>query len=365
MTDQDEDKLEQIADTGPDSDDEGLEELEALEGEEEEEEAEAEAEAEESGGAPAEVESVYEPNVEQPYDSFRALRIVEALLFASAEPLTVDVFASRLPPEANVPELLETLRAQYANRGVNLFKTGETYVLRTAPDLGSSLRIEGTETRRLSRAAVETLAIIAYHQPVTRAEIEEIRGVALSKGTLDTLFEAGWIKPRGRKKVPGRPVMWVTTPAFLDHFGLESTEDLPGVEELKASGLLDSRPTMYGASAHEDAALPEASPTVAVESSVDEGMPEPIAQEEEGESGEGDQPSDSEQAAGGGDADDTGDDDEDGDDFDEDDDEDDDDEDDDFDDDDEEEDDEDSDEGEDEPVPFNNPAPKKDDEEEP
>lgn len=336
MTDHDDDKLRQIEDSGPE--DEGLEELEALE--------EVDGEDEALGEGALEIESVYEPNIEQPYDSFRALRIVEALLFASAESLTIEAIATRLPPEANIPELLETLRAQYANRGVNLFKTGETYVMRTAPDLGSSLRIEGTETRRLSRAAVETLAIIAYHQPVTRAEIEEIRGVALSKGTLDTLFEAGWIKPRGRKKVPGRPVMWVTTPAFLDHFGLESTEDLPGVEELKASGLLDSRPTMYGASAHEDAALPEASPTVAVESSIDEGLPEPIAEEAEGEGPE------SGEAVSAGDADDMGADEED-DDFDEDDDEDD----------DEFDDDEDSD--DDEPVPFNNPAPKKDDEEEP
>lgn len=332
MTDNEDKDLEQIADPGPE--DEGLDELEALadEGEPEEE-------------AQTHLETVFEPNIEQPYDSFRALRIVEALLFASAEPLTIEAFASRLPPEADVPELLETLRAQYANRGVNLFKTGETYVLRTAPDLGSSLRIEGTETRRLSRAAVETLAIIAYHQPVTRAEVEEIRGVALSKGTLDTLFEAGWIKPRGRKKVPGRPVMWVTTPAFLDHFGLESTEDLPGVEELKASGLLDSRPMMYGASAHEDAALPEAGPTVAVEGSTEEEAVEPISDEEA-------PPASQEPASDVAPSDDETDDDEDDDD--EDDDEDDDD--DDF--------DEDDDEDDDEPVPFNNPVPGRDEDEE-
>jgi segregation and condensation protein B len=355
MTDKEDDKnLEEIADSGPE--DEGLDELDALEGE-----ADGEDDA---SDAQTHLETVYEPNIEQPYDAFRALRIVEALLFASAEPLTVEAIATRLPPEANIPELLETLRNQYANRGVNLFKSGETYLMRTAPDLGTSLRIEGTETRRLSRAAVETLAIIAYHQPVTRAEIEEIRGVALSKGTLDTLFEAGWIKPRGRKKVPGRPVMWVTTPAFLDHFGLESLDDLPGVEELKASGLLDARPMMYGATAHEDAALPEASPTVAVESSIDEGLPEPIEKDPSEAEGEGaaageDMPADADASGGDQDEDDLDeDDDEDDDDFDDDEDEDDED--------DESDDDEGEDgEGEDEPVPFNNPAPKKDEEEEP
>lgn len=338
MTENEDKDLETIADPGPE--DEGLDELEALD-----DDAEPEEEAQ------THLETVFEPNIEQPYDSFRALRIVEALLFASAEPLTIEAFASRLPPEADVPELLETLRAQYSNRGVNLFKTGETYVLRTAPDLGSSLRIEGTETRRLSRAAVETLAIISYHQPVTRAEVEEIRGVALSKGTLDTLFEAGWIKPRGRKKVPGRPVMWVTTPAFLDHFGLESTEDLPGVEELKASGLLDSRPMMYGASAHdEDAALPKAGPTVAVEGSTEEEAVEPITSDEV-PSPSVEPVVDAEPVEGGGDEED--DDEEDDDDFDEDDDEDDEDE----------EDDEEDGIDDDEPVPFNNPAPGRDDDE--
>jgi segregation and condensation protein B len=347
-TEADDKDLEPIADPGP-VEDEGMEEVEALDGDEVQEES-----------VDPHLEAVYEPNIEQPYDAFRALRIVEALLFASAEPLTVEAIATRLPPEANIPELLETLRAQYSNRGVNLFKSGETYLMRTAPDLGASLRIEGTETRRLSRAAVETLAIIAYHQPVTRAEIEEIRGVALSKGTLDTLFEAGWIKPRGRKKVPGRPVMWVTTPSFLDHFGLESTDDLPGVEELKASGLLDARPMMYGASAHEDAALPEVSPSVAVESSVDEGMPEPIEKDPSESAEEQAAPEVSEEPAEPV-SDDDGDEGEDEDDLDDDDDEDDED-----DEDEEDEDDEDDEEdGDDEPVPFNNPAPKKDEDEEP
>ncbi|MFI5016483.1 MAG: SMC-Scp complex subunit ScpB, partial [Dongiales bacterium] len=137
--------------------------------------------------------------------------------------------------------LLQELAGLYANRGVHLLQIGERWAFRTAPDLGDRLQIETTVARKLSRAAIETLAIIAYHEPVTRAEVEEIRGVALSRGTLDTLLEAGWIRPKGRRQTPGRPVTWVTTEAFLDHFGLESREALPGIEELKAAGLLDAR----------------------------------------------------------------------------------------------------------------------------
>ncbi|HEX2580799.1 MAG TPA: SMC-Scp complex subunit ScpB [Dongiaceae bacterium] len=174
-------------------------------------------------------------------ERFFRLRLVEALLFAASGPLSEKDLAVYLPAEEDIPALLEELRAFYANRGVHLTKIGEGWALRTAPDLAEHLRITRQITRKLSRAAVETLAIIAYHQPVTRAEIEEIRGVVISKGTLDTLLEAGWIAPKGRRQTPGRPVTWVTSPAFLDHFGLESLEALPGIEELRAAGLLDAR----------------------------------------------------------------------------------------------------------------------------
>jgi segregation and condensation protein B len=206
-------------------------------------------------------------------DTFRNMRLVEALLFASTQPLTVQALGQRLPEGTDIPSLLQTLKEHYANRGVTLAQVGESWAFRTAPDLASSLRMETTTGRKLSRAAVETLAIIAYHEPVTRAEVEEIRGVALSKGTLDLLFEAGWIRPKGRRKTPGRPVTWVTTEAFLDHFGLESREDLPGVEELKAAGLLDSRPVLYGARAHEDGQGPVDTDAVPGDDSE---MPEPL-----------------------------------------------------------------------------------------
>lgn len=177
-------------------------------------------------------------------DRFEQLRVIEALLFASEEPLAPGRLAVFLPEGADVPGLLEELKGLYANRGVNLLELGERWVFRTAPDLASRLRIERRQERKLSRAAMETLAIVAYHQPVTRAEIEEIRGVALSKGTLDTLLEAGWIRPRGRRRTPGKPVTWGTSDAFLSHFGLESLDSLPGQDELKAAGLLDTRPAI-------------------------------------------------------------------------------------------------------------------------
>jgi segregation and condensation protein B len=170
------------------------------------------------------------------------LRIVEALLFAATEPLDEAAVAARLPEGADVPGLMLELDALYRGRGVNLVRVAEKWALRTAPDLAAHLALERTVSRKLSRAAIETLAIVAYHQPVTRGEIEEIRGVALSKGTLDTLMEMGWVKPKGRRETPGRPVTWVTSEAFLAHFGLESLSDLPGVEELKAAGLLDLGP---------------------------------------------------------------------------------------------------------------------------
>jgi len=169
------------------------------------------------------------------------LRVLEALLFAMSEPVSERAIAERLGAGADVPGLLEELRAVYQGRGVELLQANGRWSFRTAPDVSDRLRLEKLVPRKLSRAAIETLAIIAYHQPVTRAEIEEIRGVIVSSGTVDILLEEGWIKPRGRKQVPGRPVMWGTSNAFLDHFGLESIQDLPGIDELKAAGLLDSK----------------------------------------------------------------------------------------------------------------------------
>jgi segregation and condensation protein B len=171
----------------------------------------------------------------------RNLRILEALLFASAEPLRTTDMAPFLGEGADVQSLLSALQAQYAGRGVNLVRRGDGWAFRTAEDLGFLLRREQHDTRPLSRAALETLSIIAYHQPATRAEIEEVRGVATGKGTLDLLMEAGWIRMRGRRRTPGRPVTYGTTEAFLDHFGLETLSDLPGMEELKGSGLLSGR----------------------------------------------------------------------------------------------------------------------------
>lgn len=173
----------------------------------------------------------------------RQLRLAEALVFASAEPVAESALQAHLGADAPIEEILGELAETYARRGVNLVRIGGRWAFRTAPDLAPHFRLQATVARKLSRAAVETLAIVAYHQPVTRADIEEIRGVALSKGTLDTLLEAGWIRPRGRRRTPGRPVLWVTTDGFLDHFGLAALDDLPGIEELKASGLLERRPS--------------------------------------------------------------------------------------------------------------------------
>jgi segregation and condensation protein B len=169
-------------------------------------------------------------------------RIVEALLFASTTPLDETALRNRLPMDAPLQEILGKVADHYEGRGVNLVRVGRGWAFRTAADLAGILRLNVTVKRKLSRAAVETMSIIAYHQPVTRAEVEEIRGVALSRGTLDTLLEAGWIQPRGRRKVPGRPLQWGTTDAFLDHFGLEDLAALPGIDELKAAGLMERRP---------------------------------------------------------------------------------------------------------------------------
>ncbi len=176
----------------------------------------------------------------------RDLRLLEALLFAASEPLDSATLAARLSPGADVAALVARLGDDYAGRGVNLVRVAGKWALRTAEDLAADLRRHVDVTRKLSRAAVEVLAIIAFHQPVTRAEIEETRGVGLSRGTLDILLEAGWIRPKGRRRSPGRPVTWVTTEAFLEHFGLDSLEDLPGVDELRAAGLLEVRQPTLG-----------------------------------------------------------------------------------------------------------------------
>ena len=174
-----------------------------------------------------------------PEERRQALRMVEALLFAAAEPLSADDLAARLPQGSDVAGLLRELQEAYAPRGVNLVQVAGKWTFRTANDLSFLLSRDAIEQKRLSRAALETLAIIAYHQPVTRAEIEEIRGVATSRGTLDMLLETGWVRMRGRRKAPGRPVTYGTTETFLSHFGLEALGDLPGLEELKGAGLLE------------------------------------------------------------------------------------------------------------------------------
>jgi len=175
------------------------------------------------------------------------LRLLEALLFAAAEPLDEATLARPLPDGVDIKQALALLRAEYAPRGVNLVRIGKKWTFRTAPDLAWLLTKETTETRKLSRAAIETLAIIAYHQPVTRAEIEDIRGVQTAAGTLDVLLRTEWIRPRGRRKAPGRPITYGTTEAFLSNFGLEEVGDLPGLEELKGAGLIEgSMPTGFG-----------------------------------------------------------------------------------------------------------------------
>jgi segregation and condensation protein B len=186
----------------------------------------------------------------------RHLRLVEAIVFASPAPVAEAALAARLPEGTDVPALLAELERTYKFRGINLAKVAGGWSFRTAPDLAGALTLERVETRRLSRAQIETLAIIAYHQPVTRAEIEEIRGVTLHKGTLDLLLETGWIQPKGRRETPGRPVTWVTTDAFLVHFGLDALKDLPNLDELAAAGLLDARPVEVLGERGETTALP-------------------------------------------------------------------------------------------------------------
>ena len=169
-------------------------------------------------------------------------RMIEAILFASAEPVTVRELEARMPHGCDAAEAIVHLRKRYEGRGVNLSKVGDAWTMRTSPDLGFLMQKETVETRKLSRAAIETLAIIAYHQPVTRAEIEEIRGVSVSRGTVDQLLEMEWIRFGRRKMTPGRPVTFVVTQNFLGHFGLETARDLPGLKELRSAGLLENRP---------------------------------------------------------------------------------------------------------------------------
>ena len=179
------------------------------------------------------------------------LRLLEALLFASPAPLSDAELVERLGLEVDIAALLQELAANYAERGINLVQLAGGWTFRTAPDLAPFLVSERSVSRKLSRAAVETLAIIAYHQPVTRAEIEAIRGVALARGTLDRLLESGWVQPRGRRDSPGRPLTWATTPTFLAHFGLNDVTELPGIDELRATGLLDLGPAVLSETAAE------------------------------------------------------------------------------------------------------------------
>lgn len=190
----------------------------------------------ELGARPRNVDNVTELASGQHRDH---LRMLEAVLFAAVVPLSETDLARRLPDEVDIGQCLRDLQAVYAGRGVVLRRVGDNWAFRTADDLGYLLHTEAVEQKKLSRAALETLAVISYHQPVTRSEIEEVRGVATNKGTLDVLLETGWIRLRGRRRTPGRPVTYGTTDAFLDHFGLESIGDLPGLEELKGAGLLD------------------------------------------------------------------------------------------------------------------------------
>jgi segregation and condensation protein B len=183
--------------------------------------------------------SLHSEGLSQDHSERMALRMLEALLFAATGPLDDATLESRLPEGSDLPALLERLEHMYSGRGITLVRVAGRWALRTAPDLAFLLREHRVEPKRLSRAALETMAIIAYHQPVTRAEIEEIRGVSLSKGTLDVLLETGWISMRGRRRTPGRPVTYGTTDGFLEHFGLAALSDLPGLDDLRAAGLFD------------------------------------------------------------------------------------------------------------------------------
>ena len=216
-------------------------------------------------------------------DRFQLLRLLEAILFAATDPLAEKDLMGRMPEGADITGLLQELKDLYANRGVHLLAFDDRWEFRTAPDLASKFHVEKEVVRKLSRAAIETLAIIAYHQPATRAEIEDIRGVAVSAGTLDMLLEIGWIKPKGRRETPGRPVTWATTDAFLEHFGLESCDALPGVEELKAAGLLDARATVATLGTQ---GLPNGAPVAEDEEDEDGNISDMLAQRDEDSEGQ-------------------------------------------------------------------------------
>ncbi len=242
--DDDADEEDEVLDQMNGDDDDGEEDEEDDElgdGDGESDDGQMEADASLPVMPEAVAEQVAEQDADRQARMAEDLRVLEALLFASSEPVPERAIAERLGEKADIPALLEDLKRYYEGRGVELLQANGRWSFRTAPDVTERLRLEKLVPRKLSRAAIETLAIVAYHQPVTRAEIEEIRGVVVSTGTVDILLEEGWIKPRGRKQVPGRPVMWGTSNAFLDHFGLESIQDLPGIDELRAAGLLDSR----------------------------------------------------------------------------------------------------------------------------
>lgn len=206
-------------------------------------------------------------------DADELVRAVEATLFAAEEPLTVEIISAHLGG-ADVRGALDELQMHYAQRGIRLVERGKRWQFQTAPDLAHLLRREREQTRRLSRAATEVLAIVAYHEPVSRAEIEAIRGVQTSGGTLDVLMEAGWVRVAGRREVPGRPVVYATTPDFLNHFGLASRRDLPGIDELRAAGLLDPVDEAY------EALISEDTPTVQPAEAVDEDHGEAAEQSE-------------------------------------------------------------------------------------
>jgi segregation and condensation protein B len=237
-------------------------------------------EAIELARALSEVDAVETGRVPTAEQKLEDLRIVEALLFASSTPLDEATLAQNLRHGSDIRALLEDIKAVYASRGVNLVRVAGKWVFRTAEDLGYLLERHAVEERRLSRAALETLAIVAYHQPVTRAEIEEIRGVTTSAGTLDILMEAGWIRPRGRRRAPGKPLTYGTTESFLSHFGLDSVKDLPGLADLKAQGLLDG---------HLPPGFTVPDPSIAASLMPDE-LPLEASADEEEEAGEAEEP---------------------------------------------------------------------------
>lgn len=236
--DDDEEDEDEESDDEEDDDDDEEDDLEGASQSSEQSEPVILRAADEQGLAHEEAEAVSDGH-QLPQGRPDEMRILEALLFASKEPIDEKALAQRLPAGVELKSVLALLKEEYAHRGVNLVRVNGKWTFRTASDLSWLLTREAVQPRKLSRAAIETLAVIAYHQPVTRAEIEDIRGVSISKGTLDVLLETSWIRPRGRRKVPGRPITYGTTDAFISHFGLEQLGDLPGLDELKGSGMLE------------------------------------------------------------------------------------------------------------------------------